>query len=222
MIGMRGRSGIPRDDIVKLAALGPLAVGDEKLAAMFCEAVRAICYDESGGSGPACGEVGLIALVLECVRSHPDDASVQSQAFPACNNLLLESATNSEKFVALGGLDTLYTTWKRHTGIVNIAWSICGVTAKVVAVKSLRPAVLSSGGLNNVCDAMAAQPGHAYLQCDGCSALWSLALSADGKAAVLASSRAVSLLRAAKAQHTGDVDVKKYANGALSALGLPL
>ena len=216
---MRACATIPRDDVVKLAVLCTLAVDDAALAVAFCDAVGEICVADSPRL--ACDEARVMELVLECMRAHPDAVAVQSAAFSACSNMLVRSDVNQVKIVQRGGIDAMYAMSARHVSHVVVAKGTCSLTSSVAANLKLNLAVLEAGGIDRVCASMAAHPDDADVQQNGCAALWNIAGSAEGKAAVLASPRAVGLVRAAKVKHARKWLVINEANHVFTALGRP-
>ena len=222
MGGLKDTANLPRADIVKLAALGAVALGHQVSSYQFCEGVWKACYSADDESLVACGETGIVELVLECMVKYPQNDGLNTLALCALHNLLHSDGINVDRFIAHDGLRALYSVSERHADSDGVASRVCSITSFVLGTgePEVRAAVLSARGLKHVCKAMAAHPGDPKVQQSGCSALAYLAMSDEGRAAILASPRALSLVRAAKATHSDKEEVVGI-TGALLALLVP-
>eukprot|EP00743_Colponemidia_sp_Colp-15_P001462 GILK01001601.1.p1 GENE.GILK01001601.1~~GILK01001601.1.p1 ORF type:complete len:421 (+),score=59.88 GILK01001601.1:219-1481(+) len=203
--------------------------GDSEVQAEACKVLVVFSRPLGGAEGRAfvgrediltnvtrVGNEGGVGLVMEAMRRHPHDASLQANACWALVNLALVS-DHKQMIVKEGGVDLILSAMTNHSQDAEVQYRACFVLVNLAIPESNKSMIVEKGGVPLILSAMKLHPSHLQLQHRACVVLRNLCFLQQN-IGVLKRAGVRQLIEVALANHPQDQQIQLVACDILESL----
>jgi len=207
---MRTLSGMPLENLLLTMEAD---LHNPHVQAQACRRLKKIAVDQEGQV--SIGSNG-VKRVLESLRAHPMDETVQTHGYGALWNLAAD-AGHQILIVSEGGLEDIGNAFRAHFLAERVQVAGCGALSNIAAQDSHGEKILSMGLLELVMEAMKLHAGSPKVLQSACGVLWNVHKSPNVSAAIIAGG-GPQLLQDIIHGNQQEGDVQFYCCGAWSSL----
>ncbi|CAB9505913.1 expressed unknown protein [Seminavis robusta] len=160
-----------------------------------------------------------ISAVVEAMKAHPKDKSVQSFGCGVIRNVSVRK-TNVSVIEQCGGIDVIARAMDAHPGEMMLQCSGCRALKHLAVDDSMELLIQQKGGIGTIIQSLQGFPLEAELQREGYAALAHLSHRKDSKSILVRHPGLATMLVAAMKQHRQDGNVQQKVCSVLLNLSL--